>query len=48
MRSKLWDDSTHINSEVFPTLGTMMNDQLNSNENAKSREQMMDRYLKDI
>lgn len=48
MRSKLWDASTHLNPSTFPNMGTMLKDQLNSNQEPESREEMIKRYLKDI
>lgn len=48
MRSNLWDDSSHINPEEFPSIGVMLKDQLGSKETPESREEMIKRYRKDV
>lgn len=48
MRSKLWDPSSQINANDFPTMGEMLKDQLNSPLDAESRDDMIKRYRKDI
>jgi len=48
MRSKLWSDNFRIAPKDFPSIGTMLKDQLNSSEEAESREEMIQRYQKDL
>ena len=48
MRSKLWDVATHTSPNAFPTMGVMLKDQLDSPQVAESRDQMIERYTKDI
>lgn len=48
MRSKLWFDNFKIAPKDFPSIGTMLKDQLNSTEEAESREEMTQRYQKDL
>lgn len=48
MRSKLWDESSQLNSSDFPSMGEMLKDQLNASTEPESREDMIQRYLKDI
>tara|TARA_R110002073_G_scaffold313380_3_gene485312 strand:- start:21966 stop:22583 length:618 start_codon:yes stop_codon:yes gene_type:complete len=48
MRSKLWTDHFKIVPKDFPSIGTMLKDQLNSSEEAESREEMIQRYQKDL
>ena len=48
MRSKLWDESSKINRDEFPTMGQMLKDQLGSNEAPETREAMVKRYQKDL
>ena len=48
MRSKLWDASSQINPNDFPTMGQMMNDQLNISDLPESREKMRKRYREDL
>jgi PPOX class probable FMN-dependent enzyme len=48
MRSRLWDASSQIDRDSFPTMGQMLKDQLGSTEPAESREAMVKRYEKDL
>ncbi len=48
MRSKLWDESSKINRDKFPTMGQMLKDQLGSKEAPETREAMVKRYQKDL
>jgi len=48
MRSKLWDESSKINRDKFPTMGQMLKDQLDSKEVPETREAMIERYQKDL
>ncbi len=48
MRSKLWDESSKINRDEFPTMGQMLKDQLGSKEAPETREAMVERYQKDL
>lgn len=48
MRSKLWEVSTQIDRESFPTIGQMLKDQLGTNDAPETREAMENRYLKDL
>lgn len=48
MRSKLWDVSSQIDRDSFPTMGQMLKDQLGSMESPESREAMIERYKPDL
>jgi predicted pyridoxine 5'-phosphate oxidase superfamily flavin-nucleotide-binding protein len=48
MRSKLWGEKYKITRPGFPTIGTMLNDQLGLKNNEESQEDMVKRYLKDL
>lgn len=48
MRSQLWDASAQIDRDTFPTIGKMLNDQLGSNAEPETREDMEKRYSKDL
>ncbi|TGV04654.1 pyridoxamine 5'-phosphate oxidase family protein [Flavivirga rizhaonensis] len=48
MRSKLWDEASKIDRNSFPTMGQMLKDQLRSDEDPESREDMIERYKKDL
>jgi len=48
MRSQLWNNETHVNPKDFPSMGQMMKDQLNTKTDAESREDMIERYSKDL
>ena len=48
MRSKLWDESSKINREDFPSMGEMIKAQLNLAEEAEDQSKMMQRYLDEI
>ncbi len=48
MRSKLWEASTQIDRDTFPTMGQMLKDQLGSKEAPETREAMIERYRKDL
>ena len=48
MRSKLWDASALVAQDDFPTIGQMIKDQLNLEEEAESRDDMLRRYAKDL
>lgn len=48
MRSKLWKSDYQIDPRNFPSIGTMLKDQLTSPEKAETREDMIKRYQKDL
>ena len=48
MRSKLWDPEAQIDRADFPTIGTMLRDQLSLSEKPESQEEMVKRYQKDL
>ncbi|GAA3604826.1 pyridoxamine 5'-phosphate oxidase family protein [Flavivirga amylovorans] len=48
MRSKLWEEGSKIDRNSFPTMGKMLKDQLGSDEAPESREDMVERYKKDL
>ena len=48
MRSQLWDRSTQIKPDDFPTMGKMLKDQLHSNEIPESRKDMIKRYKENL
>lgn len=48
MRSKLWKGDYQIAPKDFPSMGIMLKDQLKSPEDAETREDMIQRYQKDL
>lgn len=48
MRSKLWDPSLHIERSDFPTIGTILKDQLKMEGEPESQEDMIKRYQGDL
>ncbi len=48
MRSKLWSKENSIHPSEFPSMGQMLKDQLNTSGKPETREEMTERYLKDI
>jgi len=48
MRSKLWKVESQTDSSCFPSMGKMLNDQLEESGNEETREEMIKRYQKDI
>ncbi len=48
MRSRLWSDDYKIDTKDFPSIGKMLKDQLKSTEEAETREEMIQRYQKDL
>ncbi len=48
MRSKLWSEEAKIDRGEFPTMGEMLNDQLQSDNPAENQEDMVKRYQKDL
>lgn len=48
MRSELWNDAHRIERPGFPTMGTMLNDQLGVDAPVESQEDMIKRYQKDL
>ncbi|MGB0521526.1 MAG: pyridoxamine 5'-phosphate oxidase family protein [Flammeovirgaceae bacterium] len=48
MRSKLWNPAVQVKRPGFPTIGQMLKDQLNSQEEPESHAAMVKRYMKDI
>ena len=48
MRSKLWLEDYKIERSTFPTMGQMLNDQLDSKEPAETHEEMIRRYKEDL
>lgn len=48
MRSKLWNAAAVLNRSEFPTMGRMLNDQLGTNNQEETQEEMIKRYLPDL
>jgi PPOX class probable FMN-dependent enzyme len=48
MRSELWSSKSKIDRSGFPTMGTMINDQLLVNDVPESQEDMVTRYEHDL
>ncbi|NND07765.1 MAG: pyridoxamine 5'-phosphate oxidase family protein [Saprospiraceae bacterium] len=49
MRSELWKDTYRIDRPGFPTIGTMLSDQLGTKTiPSESQEEMVERYKKDL
>lgn len=48
MRSKLWHEDSKIKRTELPTMGEMLKDQLHASEPAKSHQDMVKRYQKDL
>lgn len=48
MRSKLWQAESYIDNKNFPSMGQMLKDQIKSEEEAESREAMIERYQPDL
>ena len=48
MRSELWKNTYRIERPGFPTIGTMLNEQLKMNTPFESQEDMVKRYKKDL
>ncbi len=48
MRSKLWDEESKIKRSNFPTMATMLKEQLNGSSPAESQEEMVSRYKNDL
>ena len=48
MRSRLWDKTSQINRDSFPTMGEMLKDQLGTNEDPESQIDMINRYKQDL
>ena len=48
MRSELWLSESKIDRSDFPTLGTMINDQLSITNSPESQEDMIARYKQDL
>ncbi len=48
MRSKLWSDDAKIDRNELPTIGEMLNDQLQSDNPVETQEDMVKRYQKDL
>ncbi len=48
MRSKLWTPDYRVEAGNFPTIGQMLNDQLEIHEKSESREAMQERYQADL
>jgi len=48
MRSKLWNEEAKIDRSEFPTMGEMLNDQLNIEGNSETQREMVERYKKDL
>lgn len=48
MRSKLWLEDYKIERSFFPTMGKMLNDQLDSKEPLETQEEMIRRYKEDL
>lgn len=48
MRSRLWDSTTQIKREEFPTMGEILKDQLDLSEQPESHTDMVKRYQSDL
>lgn len=48
MRSELWQETYRQDRPGFPTMGTMLNDQLGRNQPVETQEEMVKRYEKDL
>lgn len=48
MRSKLWGSDSQVDRSKFPTMGQILNDQVQGNERIESQEEMVERYKKDL
>lgn len=48
MRSELWSSESKIDRSSFPTMGTMINDQLSISTTPETQEQMVARYEHDL
>jgi PPOX class probable FMN-dependent enzyme len=48
MRSELWNETHRVARPGFPTIGTMLNDQLGISLNIESQDDMIKRYTKDL
>jgi len=48
MRSKLWSPTYRVERPGFPTIGKMLNDQLQLNRKEESQEEMVKRYQNDL
>jgi len=48
MRAKLWSENSQIERSDFPTMGTMINDQLSISGATEKHEDMVKRYQKDL
>ena len=48
MRSKLWDATCHIDRATLPTMGEMLNEQTGTQSPPETREEMLERYAKDL
>ena len=48
MRSELWSDTYKVGRPGFPSMGTMLNEQLGTDNPVESQEDMIKRYSKDL
>jgi len=48
MRSELWHTTYRVERPGFPKMGTMLNEQLGTNNPVESQEDMIKRYTKDL
>ncbi|WP_242094768.1 pyridoxamine 5'-phosphate oxidase family protein [Aestuariivivens sediminicola] len=48
MRSRLWDMTSQIKRDSFPTMGEMLKDQLGTTEDPESQIDMINRYKQDL
>jgi hypothetical protein len=48
MRSKLWDATHHIDRAALPTMGEMLNEQTGTQAPPETREEMLERYARDL
>jgi hypothetical protein len=48
MRSKLWDATRHIDRATLPTMGEMLNEQTGTQAPPETREEMLERYARDL
>lgn len=48
MRSELWKNTHRIERPGFPTIGTMLNEQLGTDADSERQEDMVKRYMEDL
>jgi PPOX class probable FMN-dependent enzyme len=48
MRARLWDPGTRIDRDLLPSIGQMINDQTCTDAPIETREEMLQRYARDL